>query len=153
MNILFMCVANSARSQLAEGLAKRLFGANSRVESAGSQPGTVNPLAIQALAERNIDISRHHSKSFQDLPVDFTSRLDYVITLCAEEVCPFVVSDAKRLHWPLPDPARNQGTKTEQLDRFRQTRDVLMGRLQTFANEAGIKVEKECLRTEKAPPE
>lgn len=105
-HILFLCVANSARSQLAEGLAKSIFGTQAVIESAGSEPfGKVQPWAIKVLEEDGIDISKNRSKSTDDLPLGFLANLDYVITLCAEEVCPTLPSKTKRLHWPIKDPA------------------------------------------------
>jgi len=135
MKILFMCVANSARSQLAEGLARSLFEGRAEVQSAGSQPSKVNPFAIRALSEVGIDISTHFSKSADDLSPGFLATMDYVITLCAEEVCPILVSKAKKLHWPFPDPAGKGGTEEEQLNRFRTTRDEIKMRLDTFGRE------------------
>lgn len=143
MNILFMCVANSARSQMAEGLAKKLFGENATIESAGSQPSKVNPLAITIMHEVGVDISKHYSKSYDDLRPGFIVKLDYVITLCAEEVCPTMVSRARKLHWPLPDPANKPGTEDEQVNRFRETRDALTTNLKSFAIEAGINLAEE----------
>jgi arsenate reductase len=139
MKILFMCVANSARSQLAEGLAKKLFGGGAEIESAGSQPSRVNPLAVEALRESGIDISAHRSKSIDDLTPGFLADLDYVITLCAEEVCPVLMSKAKRLHWPIPDPAGHDGLSPEERLRiFRVTRDAIQARLVAFRNELKI---------------
>ena len=135
MKILFMCVANSARSQLAEGIARHLFGDKVEVKSAGSQPSKVNPFAIQAMSEAGIDISKQYSKSVDDLSSGFFATLDYVITLCAEEVCPVLVSKAKKLHWPLPDPAGKGGTDEEQSERFRTTRDEIKKRLEAFGYE------------------
>lgn len=140
MNILFMCVANSARSQLAEGLAREMLGARVTVESAGSHPAQVNPFAIKALKEVGIDASKHHSKSYDDLKPGFIATLDYVITLCAEEVCPQMASRAKKLHWPLPDPANQSGTEVEQLNRFRETRDSIAAKIRNFATENGLTV-------------
>ncbi len=140
MNILFMCVANSARSQLAEGLARRMFGSAIKIESAGSKPGKLNLLAVKAMAEIGEDISKHYSKSCDDLNPGFIRSLNYVITLCAEEVCPIVDSPAKKLHWPLPDPAKNEGSEEDQLKRFRETRDALITRLEVFAAEHGQKL-------------
>jgi len=138
MNILFMCVANSARSQMAEGIARKMFGATSHVESAGSQPSKVNPFAVKALEEIGIDISSHYSKSYDDLKPGFIVGIEYVITLCAEEVCPtMVTAKAKKLHWPLPDPAGKPGSDEEQLARFRETRDALIAKLQAFERESG----------------
>lgn len=106
MKILFLCVANSARSQLAEGLANAMFGNNAEIESAGSEPsGVVQPWAIKVLQEEGIDISKNRSKSFESLPPEFLRDLNYVITLCAEEICPVMLTNATRLHWPIPDPA------------------------------------------------
>ena len=131
MKILFLCVHNSARSQLAEGLARHLFGATAHVESAGSEPsGAVNPFAIEAMREVGIDISGHTSKSWDDLPPGFFNGLDYVITLCAEEICPSLAVKAKKLHWGLPDPGRMGRTDAERLEAFRATRDEIRGRLE-----------------------
>jgi protein-tyrosine-phosphatase len=116
--VAFLCVANSARSQMAEGLARALAPPGYQFFSAGSQPGTLNPLAVQALADQGIDISHHHSKSLDDVPL---AEADVIVTLCVEEVCPFVPGDVQRLHWPLPDPRDLAG--------FRSTRDELRRRL------------------------
>lgn len=106
VHILFLCVANSARSQLAEGLAKSIFGDSAKIESAGSEPsGKVQQWAVEILKEQSIDISKNWSKSTDQLSLGFLANLDYVITLCAEEVCPVLSTKAKRLHWPIPDPA------------------------------------------------
>jgi len=123
MNILFMCVANSARSQIAEGLARRILGGEAHIESAGSQPSRLNPLAVAVMQEIGIEISHHYSKSVDELDPDFLAQLDYVVTLCADEVCPTVLSKAKKIHWPLPDPAGQSGSDEEQLERFRKVRD------------------------------
>lgn len=131
MNILFMCVANSARSQLAEGLAREIFGEGTTVQSAGSKPGKLNPFAVQAMKEIGIDISQQWSKSTDDLSPDFIAKLDYVITLCAEEVCPVLLSKAKKLHWPMKDPAV-KGSDLELLQRFRESRDQLRKRILEF---------------------
>lgn len=131
-SVLFLCVANSARSQMAEGLARRLFGDAVRVQSAGSEPSRVNPYAIRAMAELGIDISAHTSKSVQTIdPAD----VDLVITLCAEEVCPVFLSSAPRLHWPLQDPDRKHEDldDEERLRHFRAARDELLARLEALA--------------------
>ena len=105
--VLFLCVANSARSQLAEGIARSLAPAGVTVWSAGSQPTRVRPEAIAALAEIGIDISEHRSKSVSEIPAD---KVDTVITLCGEEECPVFLGRARRLHWGLPDPAGVAGS-------------------------------------------
>lgn len=136
MKILFMCVANSARSQLAEGLARHLFGKTAEIESAGSQPSKLNPFAIHTMRELGIDISGQYSKSVSGLSPRFLKDLDYVITLCAEEVCPVVLSKAKRLHWPLTDPVGEDGSSNEdRLKRFRATREALQSHLTALKQE------------------
>lgn len=132
--ILFMCVANSARSQLAEAVAKQIFGEKADIRSAGSKPTKVNPYAIQVLHEIGADFRSLYSKTVADLPGEFVDSLDYVVTLCAEEVCPVVIATAKRLHWPLNDPAGKDGTDDEQLARFRTTRDAIQLKLTAFAD-------------------
>jgi thioredoxin type arsenate reductase len=125
-SILFLCVANSARSQLAEGLARRLAPPGTHVYSAGSEPGTINPLAVRALAEVGVDPSAQHSKGLDAVPLD---EIDLVVTLCAEEVCPLFPRPVRKLHWPLPDPAKATGSDEERLAAFRAVREELTVRL------------------------
>lgn len=125
-HILFLCVANSARSQIAEGIARSLAPAGLKVSSAGSEPSQVRPQAIRVLEEVGIDISSHRSKSVNDVD---PSTVQAVITLCAEEVCPVFLGKAWRAHWGLPDPAGAQGDEEQVLDAFRSTRDELRRRL------------------------
>lgn len=127
-SILFLCVANSARSQMAEGLARQLFPGH-RIQSAGSRPSQVNPYAIEVLAEQGIDISGHSSKSVQDID---PATVDLVITLCAEEVCPLFLGRVERLHWPIPDPASEDSSLApeELRTRFRAGRDEIRQRLE-----------------------
>ena len=120
--VLFLCVANSARSQMAEGLARATAPAGYRFLSAGSEPGTLHPLAVEALAEVGIDISGQRAKGLSRIPLD---EVNTIVTLCAEEVCPFVPGAVRHLHWPLPDPARATGSDGERLDAFRAARDRL----------------------------
>lgn len=130
-----MCVANSARSQLAEGLAKKVFP-QAEIQSAGSHPGKLNPYAVAVMKEIGLDISKHYSKSVEDLSPAFLENLDYVITLCAEEVCPVLLSKAKKLHWPHPDPASKTSlTDNEMLTRFRSARDAILKKLEEFKKE------------------
>lgn len=127
--ILFLCVHNSARSQMAEGLLRSMADDQFEVYSAGSEPTRPHPFALRVLQDEGIDISSLHSKSvseFLDRP------LDYVITLCAEEVCPVFPGKVTRLHWPLQDPATVDGNTEEQLDAFRQTAAELKRRLGEF---------------------
>jgi arsenate reductase len=126
MNILFLCVANSARSQIAEGLAKSMLGPSHNIQSAGSIPsGEVHPNAVIAMDEIGIDIRDQFSKSTDDLDKDFIDNLDYAITLCAEEVCPVLPSNAKSLHWMNEDPAREDYTDIELKIAFEKIRDNL----------------------------
>lgn len=127
--ILFLCVANSARSQMAEGLARKLLGDHATVMSAGSQPATVNPWAVQAMAEIGIDISGHRSKSVEEFD---PAEIDLVVTLCAEEVCPALPAGVEHRHWPVADPAKEREkvrSDEEMLERFRQARDCIRDRL------------------------
>ena len=133
MNILFLCVANSARSQMAEGLAKNTLDPSFHIKSAGSKPGKLNPFAITAMHEIGIDISNQYSKSLGDLDPKFLDELDYVITLCAEESCPvFPSRKAQKLHWPFPDPAIDQGSDEQRVNLFRKVRDEISLRIDQF---------------------
>lgn len=131
MKILFLCVANSARSQMAEGLARKIFGAGVNVQSAGSAPSKVNPLAILAMKEIGIDISGHLSKSVDKIDL---KTVDLVITLCADEVCPVVLGKTKKIHWPFKDPATDIGTQEESLAVFREVRDQIRAKIEGFRN-------------------
>jgi protein-tyrosine-phosphatase len=118
-HILFICYANSARSQMAEGIARSLAPQGVRISSAGSIAARVHPLSIQALSEIGIDISANHSKCISELDL---GDIDAVITLCSDEACALFPDQAVQLHWPLPDPSRT-------LDGFRQVRDELLKRI------------------------
>lgn len=123
-SILFLCVANSARSQMAEGLARQRFGKRVRVQSAGSQPSRVNPYAIEVMREVGVDLTGHHSKSVDSID---TASVGTVITLCAEEVCPVFLGHVERIHWPIADPASSDPSlsRDELLARFRAARDQI----------------------------
>ena len=133
MNILFLCVANSARSQMAEGLAKSMFGKEHNIQSAGSIPsGEVHPNAVIAMDDIGIDIRDQHSKSTDDLDKDFIDNLDYAITLCAEEVCPVLPSKAESLHWMNEDPANVSYSEKQLKTSFSNTRDNLYKLIKKF---------------------
>ena len=136
-SILFLCVANSARSQLAHGIAGKRFGERVRVQSAGSKPSRVNPFAIEVAREVDIDLGGHTSKSVDT--IDATS-VDTVITLCAEEVCPVFLGHVRRLHWPIPDPASDDPSlsRDDMLERFRRARDELTTRIDALAASEGV---------------
>ena len=128
--VLILCTGNSARSQMAEGLLRHLGGARYGVFSAGTKPVRVNPLAIEVMREKGIDIASQRSKSV----ADFSGQpFAMVITVCdhAAEQCP-VFPEAKRLHWSLPDPAAVSGTAQERLTAFRRVRDELERRISSF---------------------
>jgi arsenate reductase len=130
--MLFLCVANSARSQMAEGLARHLYGDRAVVQSAGSSPAFVHPEAIRTLQAAGVDTGGLRSKSVDDVDLD----VDVIITLCAEEVCPVVPAMVERIHWPLPDPA--QSSSDQQPADFRVVRDELRRRLERFGRDRGL---------------
>jgi len=123
-SLLFLCVANSARSQMAEGLARQRFGDRVRVQSAGSNPSRVNLYAIEVMREVGVDLTTHHSKSIDSIEA---ASVGTVITLCAEEVCPVYLGHVERIHWPIADPASNDPSlsRDELLSRFRTARDQI----------------------------
>jgi arsenate reductase len=130
-SLLFLCVANSARSQMAEGLARKLLGSRWTVASAGSAPTAVSPFAVEVMREVGVDLAAHRSKSVDT--VDPAS-VDTVVTLCAEATCPVFLGQARRLHWPIPDPATRDESLSHEavLARFRAARDQLRGRIEVL---------------------
>ena len=132
-HVLFLCVANSARSQIAEGLARASAPEGTRISSAGSEPASVRPQAIRVLEEVGIDASGQRSKGVDEVEVPVHA----VVTLCAEEACPVWLGSAWRVHWPLPDPAAVEGTEEEVLDAFRAVREELRRRFRALFGEEG----------------
>jgi arsenate reductase len=136
--VLFLCTGNSARSQMAEGLLRHFAGDQFEVYSAGLEPKTVNPYAIQAMQEIGLDISGQKSKSV----MEYLGRVHMgtVITVCsnAEERCPIFPFSTQRLYWPHEDPAAFVGPADETLAKFRDVRDQISERLQLWLNEQGI---------------
>ncbi len=128
-HILFMCVANSARSQMAEGLARAMAPADVKISSAGSTPTSVRPEAIAALSHMGIDISTHFSKTVDDIDAESVTT---VITLCAQEVCPTFLGAAEQIHWGLPDPAAVGGSPEDRLRAFCEVRDEIERRLKVY---------------------
>jgi arsenate reductase len=129
--VLILCTGNSARSQMAEGLWRHDAGDLFEVYSAGTHPTTVRPEAIAVMAELDIDISQHRSKSVDE----FAGReFDYVITVCdsANEACPVFPGKTQRLHWPFTDPAAVQGPEEFRLAAFRTVRDQIRQRVREF---------------------
>jgi len=125
-HLLFLCVQNSARSQIAEGIARFLAPPGVAVSSAGSSPAFVRPQAVRVLREIGVDASGQRSKSVDEIDA---SSVEAVVTLCDEEVCPVFPGDVVRLHWALPDPARAGGDEEASLAAFRAARDELFRRL------------------------
>jgi arsenate reductase len=125
-HILFLCSANSARSQMAEGLARHLAPEGVTVSSAGSRPTHVRPEALRVLSELEIDISGQRSKGLDE--IDF-SRVDVVVTLCGEEACPALPMPVTSVHWGLEDPAAVEGDEEARLRGFRLVRDEIRSRL------------------------
>ncbi len=123
---------------MAEGLAIKILGPNHEIQSAGSEPTKVNPFAIDVMKEIGIDISKNYSKSTDELSPKFLVELDCVITLCAEEVCPLIVSTANKIHWPFPDPAKQSGSDTEKLQKFKEVRDLIEKQLKTWKSEKSL---------------
>ena len=126
--VLFRCTHNSARSQMAEGFLRAMAGDRFEAQSAGTEKTSVNPLAIKAMAELDIDLSSHTSKVYDGL---LKEHWDYLVTVCddANERCPFVPGSVKRLHWSFEDPSRAKGSEEERLQVFRRIRDQIRQRL------------------------
>ena len=129
MRVLFLCVGNSCRSQIAEGFLRALGGDGFAVESAGTEPGALHPMAIQAMAEAGVDISLQRAK-----PVDrfFREPFDVVVTVCdeANEACPVFPNARERLHWSFPDPSRATGDDASRFAAFARVRDDIRARVE-----------------------
>jgi arsenate reductase (thioredoxin) len=128
LKVLFLCTENACRSQMAEGLVNHDLAGEARAFSAGVRPSRVNPRAIQVMAELDIDIRQHRSKSVDDLAGE---RFDLVITLCdeAQQQCPLFPGEAEVRHVGFPDPARATGSEAEIMAVFRQVRDALRAKI------------------------
>src|SRR5689334_4429097 len=129
--VLILCTGNSARSQMAEGLLRRLAGDRFEVFSAGAKPGTVRPEAIAVMNEIGIDISGYRSKHVDEFA---GQRFDYVLTVCdkAKESCPVYPVETKHVHESFEDPAAVEGQEADRLNAFRRVRDQLAAYLETF---------------------
>ena len=129
--ILFVCIHNSARSQMAEAWMNDLCGEFFAAESAGLEPGTLNPLAVQVMTEAGIDISGKKTRAVSDV-LNSGRRFDYVVTVCDEtsaEKCPIVPGATTRLHWSFPDPSTVTGTSEQKLQQVRKIRDTIKGKI------------------------
>ncbi len=133
--VLFVCIHNSARSQMAEAWLNTLYGDRFEAMSAGLEPGTLNPYAVRAMLEAGVDISSAATKSVFDL-LQAGRRFDYVVTVCdpeAAERCPVFPGEGSRLHWPFPDPSRAQGSDAEKLAQTRTVRDAIRRQIEEWA--------------------
>ena len=135
--VLFVCVHNSARSQMAEALLKNIAGDRFEAESAGLEPGTLNPLAVEAMKEKGMDISQNKTKGVFDF-IKAGKLFNYVITVCDEtssDICPLFPGYAKRLHWSFRDPSSLEGTYEERLEETREIRDEIKARIEKWLKE------------------
>jgi arsenate reductase len=136
--VLFVCVHNSARSQIAEAWLKHFCGDFFEVQSAGLEPGQLNPLVVEVMAEAGIDISLKRAQGVSEL-IKRGELFDYVITVCDEtsaEQCPIFPGNSKRLHWSFPDPSKLTGTKEEKLSKIRSIRDAIKAKIENWCFEA-----------------
>ena len=132
--VLFICVHNSARSQMAEAFLKQMAGDRFEVESAGLGPGTLNPLAVEVMKEIGIDISQNKTKSAFDFYKQ-GKRYDYVITVCDESQaarCPVFPGTSQQLHWGFDDPSVFKGSWQEKLEKTRQVRDKIKQKIEEW---------------------
>ncbi len=134
MKVLFICVHNSARSQMAEAFLNELGGDRFQVESAGFEPGTLNPLVVEAMGEIGIDISMKQTKEIFDLYRQGRS-YSYVISVCDQvhaEKCPIFPGLSKKLVWSFEDPSSFIGSKEEQMEKIRIVRDNIQSEIASF---------------------
>ena len=139
---LFVCIHNSARSQMAEAFARARLGDRVDVISAGLERGTLNPIVVRAMRERGFDLSSNTAKSLDD--IDWRSRaFAYVITVCDEasaEACPAVPTTGTQLHWSFADPSRFVGTDEERLEQTRNVRDEIERAVDAWASTIGPRI-------------
>lgn len=135
--ILFVCIHNSARSQMAEAFINELGKEKFFAESAGIEGGKLNPVVVKAMAETGIDISQNKTKTVDDI-LAAGKKYDYVVTVCDEasaERCPVFPGGGKKLHWGFPDPSALTGTDEEKLVRTREVRDAIRSKIAAFVKE------------------
>ena len=135
--VLFVCIHNSARSQMAEAWLRHLGGDRFEVESAGLEPGKLNPFVVQAMKEVGIDISHHRPKGVDEL-LTAGHHFDYVIAVCdkeAAERCPIFPGGSQRLHWSFPDPSAAKGDDTEKVRVASEVRDAIKERISAWLSE------------------
>lgn len=129
--VLILCIGNSCRSQMAEGILRHYGNGRIEVFSAGTKPSQVNPVAMRVMKEIGIDISGHRSKHVDEFK---GQTFDYVITVCdnARESCPVFPRGAQFLHWPFPDPPHNKEINEEVIKEFRKVRDMICEKFRSF---------------------
>ena len=129
--VLFICTRNSSRSQMAEALVNHDLAGKYEAFSAGTEPSSVNPLAIAVMKELGVDISRRRSKGLEEF---VGQKFDYVITLCsqADEACPVFFGGTKKIHMGFPDPTSTAGTDEEKMAVFRKVRDLIQDQVIEF---------------------
>lgn len=136
--VLFVCIHNSARSQMAEAFLNKMGDGNFEAESAGLEPGKLNPIVVEAMQEIGIDISANKTKTVDDMLKKGTL-YSAVITVCdaaSAEACPLFPGNAKKIGWSFPDPSAFTGSKEEMLEKIRQVRDDIEGKIKVFVKEA-----------------
>ncbi len=143
VKVLFLCVHNSARSQIAEAYLRELGGSAFEVESAGLEPGTLNPYVVRALQEDGIDISQKKTQSVFDL-YKGGKTYQYVVTVCSKEAadrCPIFPGHVQRLHWPFPDPSTFTGSREAIMAKVRSLRDEMKEKVRAFVKEMKARLE------------
>ncbi len=134
--VLFVCVHNSARSQMAEALLRHLAGDRFDADSAGIEPGQLNPIVVEVMREIGLDVSQNVPKSVQSL-IDQGRSFDYIVTVCDEsqaERCPIVPGGGERIHIGFPDPSRFDGTHEDKLEQTRRVRDQIQAYLEEWVD-------------------
>ena len=134
LKVLFICIHNSARSQMAEAFLKEQCGDRFEVNSAGLEPGKLNPLVVEVMSEVGIDISQNETRSVHDF-LKSGAWFQYIITVCDEasaEKCPIFPGISKRLHWSFPDPSQFTGSREDRLRLTREVRDMIRERIEIF---------------------
>ena len=135
--VLFVCIHNAGRSQIAEELLRKLAGDRFEVESAGLEPGKLNPIVVETLKEEGIDITGKQTKAVFDL-VKKADHYSYVITVCDEssaERCPIFPGLSQRLHWSFTDPSKFEGTHDEKLTKTRKVKEEIRSQIKEWLRE------------------
>lgn len=135
--VLFVCVHNSARSQMAEAFLKKYGEDKYKVESAGLEPGELNLLVVEVMAEEGIDISENETDSVFEFYKQ-NKKYDYVVTVCDEsnsERCPMFPGDSKKLHWPFPNPSKFEGTKEKKLKKVRKVKNEIKKKVKNWVKD------------------